>query len=64
MYINLIRNNIVYHTEKSKSPPREVSTRPTFVHMPRDVTVYAGQDATFTCKIEGKPEPTVKWYVI
>ena len=50
-------------TEKSKTPPRDVFARAAFVQMPRDVTVYEGQDATFTCKIEGKPEPSVKWYV-
>ena len=51
-------------SEKSKSPPRDVFTRPSFVQLPRDITVYEGQDATFSLKIEGKPEPTVKWYVI
>ena len=37
--------------------------KPAFVQLSRDITVYDGQDATFTLKIEGKPEPSVKWYV-
>ena len=48
--------------KRSPSPKRkEITQRPWFVRMPRDVTVNEGQDATFTCKVGGKPEPTIKW---
>jgi len=29
--------------------------------MPMDVTVREGQDATFNCKMDGKPDPSIKW---
>ena len=39
------------------------ATAPTVTSQPADVSVFAGQTATFTAAASGSPSPTVQWYV-
>ncbi|WAR10974.1 TITIN-like protein [Mya arenaria] len=49
-------------SRKSPSPKRrEITRRPMFTFMPMDLTKKEGEDATFTCKIDGNPQPNIKW---
>lgn len=45
----------------SGSRVRTEESPPRVVHHPSDVVVKVGNPATFSCRVDGNPKPTIEW---